>query len=126
VNGHELFKNHEWYDRHPSVRQMVAELGGHPRSLVRLGELLESAAFKAKYSYHKPASFEALFEALEEKIVPNGSSPLPDSAMDVLVTRCLLGQSAALDWPVVKNGPTYFFCVAEVRFLHFLSRAMCC
>jgi hypothetical protein len=125
LNGHELFKDQDVYLLHPSVRQLVAELGGHPRSLISLGEVLESAAFKEKYPIGKHIPFAVLLNALGDHVNLIGSSPESDEDMDAVIDRCLLGAKVGLDESVVANGHTYSYYISEVRLLSLFLSFIC-
>jgi hypothetical protein len=105
------------------VRQLVAEIGGHPRSLVGLGEVLESPEFRSTYSDSRHVPFAELLMAWNSKVCKIGASPISVPAMDAAITQCLLGTSVSLDKLIVANGTTYSNYISEVRCLLWLFRA---
>jgi hypothetical protein len=131
LNRFELFKKTKWYKRHPSVRQLVAEIGGHPRSLVGLGQVLETPEFRATYLDRRHLPFAELLSAWNTKVRQIGSSPMSVPAMDAAITQCLLGTSVSLDKLILANGPadgpTYSYYISEVRclLLLFLVHVVC-
>jgi hypothetical protein len=124
LDGHALFKDFPVYLQIP-VRQMVAELNGHPRALQVLLQVLNSVAAANEEAKKSNPSFVAaeltfdyLFEAInsERKIIRVTEQPV--EVIDAVVKACLLNEAVRLGARVLANDPSspdFASLVASVR-----------
>lgn len=107
LNGLEQFKNSPWI-RHASVRRAVLELGGHPRGLQQLREILQSGFSDSSLPPPQRELFDALLQKHEhlKKVVIS-----PE-----LIAMCLLGRRFVQSWcPNDEIAHTHAYYIAQVR-----------
>ena len=88
LNGADQFRDNPWI-KHESVRRMVDEIGGHPRGLRQLRDLLEQRYPIATTS---PPRFEDLLQSLSKQFVHLASV----TTSPQLMSSCLLGRDEYL------------------------------
>ncbi len=111
LNGPEKFRNNPWM-KHESVRRMVDEIGGHPRGLRCLRELLEKDYPIAKKPI--PPVFEDLLKSMIRTLGFDSFTIVKTSPQ--LIAACLLGLTVQRSrQPSPSVGHTYADYIAPVR-----------